>query len=352
MIDKSTYHEQEKIEKTIRLRELMSELPPYVTDYFRANEASTSVNSRISYAYDLKVFFQFLQSKNPDIGKHPIRGITLAMLSELKLIDFEEYQEHLKLYNATDTDKTLTNGAQGISRKLSSLRSLFSFLYKHEMIAENITEKIQMPKIHDKAIIQLDPDEIALLLDYIEDCGKDLSPHKLVYYKKTAKRDFAIFTLLLGTGIRVSECVGLDINDVDFKSNGLRIIRKGGNEMIVYFGSEVCSALESYLEERTKVTPITGHENALFLSMQKKRISVAAVENLVKKYTEATVQLKKITPHKLRSTYGTNLYRETGDIYLVADVLGHSDVNTTKKHYAKNADDRRRAAASAVRLRE
>ena len=98
--------------------------------------------------------------------------------------------------------------------------------------------------------------------------------------------------------------------------------------------------------------PETGHEEALFLSMQKKRIAVRSVENLVKKYAKVVTPLKKITPHKLRSTYGTTLYRETGDIYLVADVLGHSDVNTTKKHYAALEDERRRSARNKVTLRE
>ena len=100
------------------------------------------------------------------------------------------------------------------------------------------------------------------------------------------------------------------------------------------------------------MTPVEGHENALFLSMQNKRITVRAVENLVKKYAAVVTSLKKITPHKLRSTYGTTLYRETGDIYLVADVLGHKDVNTTRKHYAALEEDRRRQAAKAVTLRE
>ena len=87
------------------------------------------------------------------------------------------------------------------------------------------------------------------------------------------------------------------------------------------------------------------------MSLQNKRISVRAVQNLVKKYAKVTTPLKKITPHKLRSTYGTALYRETQDIYIVADVLGHRDVNTTKKHYAAISDDIRRAAANKVKLR-
>src|SRR5699024_8596292 len=130
-------------------------------------------------------------------------------------------------------------------------------------------------------------------------------------------RDLAIITLLLGTGIRVSECIGLNMEDVDFNNDGIKVRRKGGNEAIIYFGDEVRDALEEYLMEREEIITLTGHEDALFLSMQKRRISVRAVENLVKKYADLISSLKNITPHKLRSTYGTSLYRETGDIYLV-----------------------------------
>ena len=192
-----------------------------------------------------------------------------------------------------------------------------------------------------------------MLLDYVDHGGDNLSGQRKVYYEKTKNRDLAILTLLLGTGIRVSECVGLDIQDVDFKNNGVRVTRKGGNEMVVYFGEEVENALKTYLYTTRKNTePLPGHENALFLSTQRRRMGVQAVENMVKKYAKEITPNKKITPHKLRSTYGTALYKETGDIYLVADVLGHKDVNTTRKHYAAIDENRRRQAAGAVKLRE
>ena len=203
-----------------------------------------------------------------------------------------------------------------------------------------------MPKIHEKEIVRLDADEVSVLLDQVE-LGDKLTKSQQKFHDKTKTRDMAILTLLLGTGIRVSECVGIDINDIDFKNSGIKIRRKGGNETVIYFGEEVENALLDYLEERKLIVPQDGHENALFLSLQKRRIGVRAVENLVKKYSSLVTNLKKITPHKLRSTYG-----ETGDIYLVADVLGHSDVNTTKKHYAAIEDERRRKARNAVKLRK
>ena len=350
MEKKTTYHEQKDVENILRLREVLSTLPPFCRDYFRAIDTTTTTKTRISYAYDIRIFFQFLLDENPAFKDYKMTDFTVDVLDQIKALDLEEYQEYLKVYQAGD--KTETNGERGLKRKISALRSFYAYYYRREMIETNPTVLIDVPKIHDKSIIRLDTDEVALLLDYIEHCGDQLTGQKRVYYEKNKERDLAIVTLLLGTGIRVSECVGLDIEDVDFKNNGIKVTRKGGNEMVVYFGPEVEKALKRYLEVRENIIPLEGHEHALFYSAQRRRIGVQAIENLVKKYSQQITTTKKITPHKLRSTYGPALYQETGDIYLVADVLGHKDVNTTKKHYAAIDDARRRQAAKAVKLRE
>lgn len=347
------------IQNTLQLREVLKTLPGFAKSYFRAMEPTTSTKTRLSYAYDIRTFFRYLQEANPIFKDKEITEFPVSVLDQLDAVDIEEYQEYLKVYEIDKSmagavrDARITNGERGLKRKMSALRSFYAYFYKHQMIEKNPTLLVDMPKLHDKAIIRLDDDETAALLDYIEHGGDDLSGQKKLYYEKTKLRDLAIVTLLLGTGIRVSECVGLDIQDVDFKNNGIKVVRKGGSEMIIYFGEEVEAALRRYIEEgRSAVTPLAGHENALFYSTQRRRIGVQAVENMVKKYAREVTTTKKITPHKLRSTYGTSLYRETGDIYLVADVLGHKDVNTTKKHYAAMDDNRRRQAAKAVKLRE
>ena len=347
---RTTYREHTDTENILKLRQVLSTLPAFCKDYFRAIDSTTTTKTRISYAYDIRIFFQFLLDENPAFKNYAMTDFSVAVLDQIKAVDLEEYMEYLKVYQ--NGDKTETNGERGLKRKISALRSFYAYYYKREMIHSNPTVLIDVPKIHDKSIIRLDTDEVALLLDYIEHCGDSLTGQKRVYYEKTKERDLAIVTLLLGTGIRVSECVGLDIEDVDFKNNGIKVTRKGGNEMVVYFGEEVEKALKHYLEIREGITPLAGHEHALFYSAQRKRMGVQAVENMVKKYSRQITTTKKITPHKLRSTYGTALYQETGDIYLVADVLGHKDVNTTKKHYAALDDARRRQAATAVRLRE
>ena len=350
MDKKVTYHEQTDVENTLRLRDVLKTLPPFCKDFFRAIEPRTTTKTRISYAYDIRIFFQFLLEQNPAFRAWSIDAFTVDVLDQITAVDLEEYEEYLKVYQAGD--KTETNGERGLKRKMSSLRSFYAYYFKREMIHTNPTVLVDVPKIHQKSIIRLEADEVALLLDYIEHGGDDLTGQKKVYYEKNKDRDLALVTLLLGTGVRVSECVGLDIEDVDFKNNGIKVTRKGGNEMVVYFGPEVEKALKNYLEVRKNIIPVEGHEHALFYSTQRKRIGVQAVENLVKKYARQVTTTKKITPHKLRSTYGTALYQETGDIYLVADVLGHKDVNTTKKHYAALDDSRRRQAATAVKLRE
>ncbi len=342
------YNEQDKI-NTLKMREVLDGLPRFLKQFFRGIEPTTSARTRLGYAYDLRVFFEFLHNQNPTLKKTEIRDFTLDVLEKVEREDIEEYTEYLSLYEKDD--KEITNTEQGKKRKLCALRTMYSYFYKSELISRNTAELINMPKLHDHEIIRLEPNEVAILLDQVED-GEKLTKSQLKYHEKTKVRDLALLTLLLGTGLRVSECVGLDIDDVDFDNNGLRVHRKGGYNTIVYFPDEVREALLDYLEQRKLIIPCEGHENAFFLSLQNKRITVRAVENLVKKYARNVTTLKKITPHKLRSTFGTNLYKESGDIYLVADVLGHKDVNTTRKHYAAQDDDNRRRAAKMVRLRE
>lgn len=345
-----TYYEEKNIENVKKLRELEKELPPYATTFFRGIEPHTASRTRIAYAIDLKVFFEYICSSNPLYKEKTPRELDFDVLTKLQASDIEEYLEYLKYY-VDANGKEITNSESGIKRKLSSLRSFYKYFHTHQIIDTNPTMQVRMPKLHQKNIIRMDANEVVEFLDTVES-GNKLTKTQSVFHQKTKVRDLALTTLLLGTGIRVSECVGLNIKDVDFNNDRINIVRKGGSESFVYFGEEVREALLDYMSEREKMIPLEGHENALFLSSRMQRISVRNVEVLVKKYAASAVASKKITPHKLRSTYGTQLYRETGDIYLVADVLGHKDVNTTKRHYAALEEERKRSAKDAVTLRE
>ena len=346
---KYNYHDQTNINNNLKLRTMLKELPSFCMMFFRGIEQTTSSRTRIAYAYDLGIFFTFIKENNPLYADIPIKDFQIDVLDKITVSDIEEYLDYLKVYSKDNTEHI--NGEKGIKRKLSSLKSFYNYYFCNELIKDNPPAKVRVAKMHEKEIIRLDPDEVARLLDEVES-GDNLTKSQKAFHEKTKLRDTAILTLLLGTGIRVSECVGIDIQDIDFKNTGIKIRRKGGYEAVVYFGDEVELALLNYLEYRETLSALSGHEDAFFLSLQNKRISVRSVENLVKKYAGIITSLKHITPHKLRSTYGTSLYKETGDIYLVADVLGHKDVNTTRKHYAAIEDDRRRSARNAIRLRE
>lgn len=349
MADNKSYSEQNNIDNEIRLRELRMELPPYCGTYFRGIEQVTASRTRIAYAIDLKVFFEYLAATNPTLKGKPIRDIPLSILSELQSYDIEEYLDYLKVYRKDDS--VITNNERGIKRKISSLRSFYNYLYKNHSVENNPAIQVAIPKLHEKAIIRLEPNETAALLDCVEHEYYGTSRQN-AFFQRNKLRDLAVLTLLLGTGVRISECIGLDIKDLDFDNDRMKVVRKGGYEAFVYFGDEVREALLNYLEIRKSQETKEGHEDALFLSGQMRRLTVRAAENLVKKYAQKCIPLKHITPHKLRSTYGTALYRETGDIYLVADVLGHKDVNTTRKHYAALEDERRRSARDKVHLRK
>lgn len=344
-----TYHQQQGINNTVLLRNVLAELPKYVTTYFRGIENTCAPTTRLEYARDIHSFFEFLCTTNSTFKNTELKDIPISVLDQLQAEDFEEYLEYMKYY--IKDGREYTNNERALKRKLAALRGFYAYLFKNDKISVNPVLKVDMPKIHGKNIIRMDAREVAEFLDNVE-YGNHLTTSQKKRHDKNMPRDLAIMTLMLGTGIRVSECVGLDIHDVDFEEEKIKIVRKGGYESYVYFGTEAKEALESYMEIRKKIIPIDGHDNALFLSNQNRRITVRSVENIVKKYSAGVTPMKKITPHKLRSTYGTALYQETDDIYLVADVLGHKDVNTTKKHYADIDDSRKRNARNKVQLRE
>jgi site-specific recombinase XerD len=344
------YHAQQDMQNILKLRELLETLPQFVAGYFRSLSDQTATKTRLAYAYDLRLFFQYLVIDVLAEGV-PAR-INTDEMAKIDTEHIEGFMEYLSYYVPSDNpEASVQNAALGKSRKLAAVRGLFKYLYKKKYIPANPAELVSFPKIKERPITTLEVNEIAKLLDEV-DSGENLTKKQKEFHERTKLRDAAIITLLLGTGMRVSECVGLNLRDIDFEVNGLRVTRKGGDEMVLYFGQEVEAALFGYLDQRESITPQEGHENALFLSLQNRRLTDRAIQNMVKKYASLITQLKNISPHKLRSTFGTQLYAETGDIYLVANVLGHADVNTTRKHYAKMDDTYRRRAANAVRLRD
>ncbi len=347
------YYEQLAGERTERTRQMLLELPVACSDFINSITMTTSPLTRLAYTIDFGTFCEYACREIPYFADKKPREWTDDDLAHLVAKDLYGYADYLTLYMKEQDDsgqKILRNHECGVMRKLSSLRSFFDFLFKAERIPGNIAALVSLPKLHEKPILYLINEEVERLLE-VAGSGEELTDRQKSYHQLTRTRDIAILMLFLGTGIRVSECVGIDMDDLDFHLNAVLVTRKGGNQVILYYPPEVAQALKDYLSVRKQIEALPDHQNALFLSLQRKRIGQRAVQLMVKKYCAIAVPLKKrMSPHKLRSTYATRLYNETEDIYLVADALGHSDVNTTRKHYAAMSDKRRREAARNVYL--
>ena len=349
------YKDELDAKRILQIREITRGLPQACSDFLRSIAISTSSLTRLAYAIDLNTFFTFLHEERVEFSNKDLQLMNDKDLEKLTRNDIIAYTEYLTYYlkNADDDsvpNKVIVNHELAIKRKLCTIRSFYDYLFKNQRILSNVTELVPLPKVHEKPIIRLSKEEMVRMLEQAQN-GDRLTGRQQQFQKITAKRDYAILSLFLGTGIRVSECIGMNIGDVDLENNAFIVTRKGGNQVVLYYPPEVAEALAEYMEERDRIETVLGHEDALFLSLQRRRITQRAVQNLVKKYAAVAAPLKtRISPHKLRSTYATNLYNETGDIYLVADVLGHTSVDTTRKHYADMTDARRRMAAEHVHL--
>jgi len=320
------YIVERDIQTIEQLNQVLSKLPPFCHSFFLGIEQTTSPLTRLGYARDLEIFFNYLIQETEKFNQYNIADFEKDDLNKITIDDLELYVSFLSHYRKNENDHF--NSDRGKMRKMSSLRSFFKYFYRRGDLKENIMTKVDLPKIHEKSILRLTDDEVS----------------KMISAATKNPRDEMIIVLFLLSGIRVSELVGLDYQDIDLKNKTFLITRKGGKQTILHMGQQLHDKFVEFfaLQDWTPTTPLftkCGH-----------RLSVRAVENIVKKYAAIAAPLKKISPHKLRSTYGTNLYKATKDIYIVADVLGHKDINTTKKHYAAISEDIRIKAADMVKL--
>lgn len=355
-----TYADEIKKQNILKLRDLLDKMPPFCTDYFRGISGSKAERTRVGYCRNIYTFLQFITQVNPLYQNVAVKNLPLSVLDEMTPSDIDEYKEYLRYYEIDGVK--YQNSEPTIARNLSAISNMYSFFNKRQAVKNNPLNAVERPKLHNKVIVTLDQEQIFALMDAVDNTD-NMSTRQKKLHDVTVDRDRAILSVFLGTGMRVSELAGLDIADIDFKNQTFRVVRKGGNEEFVYFGEEIYDALMDYLlsdssagdiktkSPREALLKENSDEKALFLSLRGTRMAVRSIEAMVKKYSNMLQTNKKITPHKLRSTYGTALYKETGDIYLVADVLGHKDVNTTKKHYADQNNENRKRAANIVSLK-
>ncbi|MCQ2458292.1 MAG: tyrosine-type recombinase/integrase [Clostridia bacterium] len=348
-----TYRQLQEAKANMKIRELEKELPPLATDFLRSLGSSCSFLTVRGYAFDLRIFFRYLTAEQVDFCDKQTYEFGVEDFERLTLRHLEMYNEYLKVYvdpryNEPDDDravpKLIRNENVGQARKLTAVRSFFKYMYTHGYISQNVTEKLRMPKVPEKPVIYLDKDEIARMIDAVN-TGEGFSKRQQAYLEHTRIRDLAVIMLMLGTGIRESELVAMNVDDVDLEREAFIVTRKGGDQAVLYFKGSIREALSDWLDIRDTIEILPGHEDALFISTQRKRLSVRAVQELVKKYASVSVAFnkKKISPHKLRASYATNLYQNTGDIFKVSKSLGHKSVTTTKK-YVSQAESSRELA--------
>lgn len=328
------YSEETKIKGFEKLQTLLKRVPPFCEEYFDycSGTLNRSIKTMCGYATDLYVFFTFLIQANPDIKD--MADISIETLNKLTPRDIQEYMSYLRSVKQND--------AEARARKLSSLRSFMQYYFAFGGLLSNPAKLIDTPKIQLKRQPRLELEELKTLLDKIEKSSGRVFENRNVnfYASKTKNRDKAIIMMLAGTGLRVSELVGIDIKDINWDKNCVIVTRKGRNEDVVYFGEIIKTVLLDYINgERKQSNKISVEPSpALFLSSRtnsRGRLTPKSVERVVSKYANVVNPVKKITPHSLRRTFGTQYYEQTSDLYAVAQALGHKDIQVTKDHYAE-----------------
>ncbi len=317
----------------------------FVDECLLEHEVSTAFN----YTQDLYFLYQYIKDSNPMYSGIEIKDIPFEAVENLGPQDINEFQNYIAQGHKPDKKGNVKPAKErAIARKMATVRNYFKYLMKYDYLSNDPTVKAVSKKKEKekKEIRRLDSDQVKMLVSSVENITS-VSLRQRKMSEKTAKRDFAIITLLLNTGIRVSECAGLDLTDVDFDTNTIKIVRKGGFEDQLYINENIRNTLRDYInnERPTLLPEDSENEPALFISLNHTRLTVRSIQHMVEKYGKNTGLSEKLTPHKLRRTYGTALYNKTSDIYMVADVLGHSDVNTTVKHYAAVEEEHKRRAS-------
>ncbi|MCR5202386.1 MAG: tyrosine-type recombinase/integrase [Lachnospiraceae bacterium] len=333
----SNYKNETDFKNLNKVKEITKDFPSFIKDYINSLVTSTTTSTRLGYAINIKSFLDYLVDNNSSLKSY--KDITPKVFAAIRRVDIIEYISDTSSYIDLNGNSRVSK-EHGTARKLTALRNLYQFLavnHEYPDITENTAALVKMPKIREKDVIALEKDEIQAFLkavtgweSYLESTNQKKA---LDYYLKTKYRDTAIMMLFLGTGMRISELVGINIGDLDLNHNAVRIIRKGEKEQSVYYNDRVKKALVDYIDiERVTLSQNAEDKTPLFYSLQKKRITNKSVGNLVKKYATVAVPNKHITPHKLRASYATQLYDASGDIFLVSDALGHSRLETSKKY--------------------
>lgn len=324
------YLECEKIQK---------ELPSFLRSYFSYLKGNVLPMTRLAYLRDVKFFFNYLISETDLTEAQTTSKVTSDELDKIEAADINLFIDHCRKYMVDDGDTVTVyeNNNKSLARKKSSISVLFKQLYRDGHISRNITDgfdPIRVPKPGEREIKALQDDEVMIMLDAVTN-GTGLTDHERRYWEKTKLRDKAILMLFVTYGLRLSELQQLNVSSFNFSRGEFKIYRKRGKESVMPLNRSVIMVLDDYVstERKTVTAQNNASEDALFLSLQGKRITERAIRQLVKKYTSIALGTSRDTgysPHKLRATAATSLIGRGNSIYDVAALLDHEQVTTTQ----------------------
>lgn len=331
------------------LQDFLSELPDFVFEYIEMYYTGESINTQTGYSLDIKIFLDYLRKfRFSEIEKN--EDFTISHMEMVRAEDIIRFKAYLKEYESEYTGadgkkvkRIRRNSSFGINRKLSSVRGLFVYLYKTDRISQNITDKVDMNRLSQKIKKPLTTQESVRLINVLYHGEEMLEGRHLNEYLSRKQRDIAIFITYLGTGIRVSELVNLDMKDICFETSSFIVTRKGGDEQEIFMPVQVENELFKYAEERKTLENVKD-KDAFFISRQGKRMTTSSVEKMLKKYClmAGITDPDKTRPHALRRTFACRLLEDGVDIKMVAELMGHKNIEVTHKFYAQFTSQARR----------
>jgi integrase/recombinase XerC len=270
-------------------------------------ERNVSPHTSINYLSDLEQFYFFLSPPDSE-GKRP--EVNVAEITHITIRDYLStlYRENRK--------------KSSVARKLATLRTFFRFLCRIQVVEMNPAKLVSSPRLEKRLPNVLSVDEVIKLVE-----TPNLST-------PLGRRDRAILETLYATGVRVSELTGLDLDDIDFKHETVRVLGKGGKERVVPFGSKARDALQIYFDVRgeilLKAPERLSDPMAVFLNYQGTRISSRSIDRLIDKYVRECAQIHDISPHSLRHSFATHLLSAGADLRAIQELLGHARLSTTQ----------------------
>jgi len=334
--DNIVLKEHETVTKCVNIEK---ELPTFMRGFFAYLKGNVLPMTRLAYLTDIRFFCQYLIEQTGLTQAKSIRDITIKEFNEIMAVDVNMFIDYCRSYQVEKENEIILyeNTNKTLARKKSSVSVLFKQLYRDGLIDKNITDAfdpIRVPKPSEREIKALQDDEVMIMLDAVT-TGSNLTPKEHQFWEKTKKRDKAILILFITYGLRLFELQQLNVSSFNFNRGEFKIYRKRDKEAIMPLNQSVTDVITDYLEnERADDERIvSGHEDALFLSLQGKRMTERAIRDLVKKYTSiglSTSRKAGYSPHKLRATAATSLIGRGNSIFDVQALLDHEQVTTTQ----------------------